>query len=110
MFLEKPLKLCANDIYEMEFNVEPKGYDAQQVDRFLDLILKDYNAFEKNISTLQSDFIALKMELEETKKKLEEKNNDYEIILQQKKDLEEKGLRNADIINRLSKLESQINK
>ena len=50
------------------------------------------------------------MELEETKKKLDEKNNDYEIILQQKKDLEEKGLRNADIINRLSKLESQINK
>jgi len=36
------LKLTPNIILEKEFSVQTRGYNADEVDEFLDLIIKDY--------------------------------------------------------------------
>lgn len=104
------IKLTINDILEREFQVSLKGYDAQEVDYFLDLISKDYDAFQEIIQSYQKEITILKQQLQQITNEHEKLKNDYENIKQQCDKLEEKGLRNVDIINRLSKLESKFNK
>ena len=42
------LVLSAEEIYNKVFPISPRGYDAFQVDEFLDRILKDYETLEAN--------------------------------------------------------------
>ena len=44
---ELKLKLSASEINSKEFQAKNGGYDALQVDRYLDLIVNDYIAFEQ---------------------------------------------------------------
>ena len=46
-------KLTIDEIYEKEFHVDFKGYNAVEVDQFLDLVLEDYQYFEDLIEKQQ---------------------------------------------------------
>lgn len=46
------LNVTPDDIAEKEFSVAFQGYSADEVDDYLDLILKDYEKMEKNIQEL----------------------------------------------------------
>lgn len=110
MNLNDSLKLTKDDILEKEFQVNFKGYDAQEVDRFLDIIQKDYDIFDNIIQTYNTEILNLNQKLQEIITEYDKLKNNYEIVVQQRDKLEEKGLRNVDIINRLSNLESKVNK
>lgn len=43
-------RLTIDQIYEKEFHVDFKGYNALEVDEFLDTVLKDYQTFEAMIA------------------------------------------------------------
>ena len=45
MFEDKRF-LSAKEILEKDFKIDAKGYRPQEVDQFLDLIIKDYVDFE----------------------------------------------------------------
>ncbi len=70
--------LCAKDILEKEFKIDTRGYRPQEVDKFLDVVIRDYDMFEKTIKNLEyekkeliDDNIRLKQEVRSLKMKLD---------------------------------------
>ena len=46
--------LTAREILEKDFKIDARGYRPQEVDQFLDLIIKDYVEFENTTKKLFS--------------------------------------------------------
>lgn len=57
------IKLTPNEILKKQFRSKMKGYDQDEVDRYLDDIISDYEVFAKIIEGLQSQISDLKEEL-----------------------------------------------
>ena len=45
--LSDKIELSPEEIYEKEFKVDARGYRPQEVDNFLDIVIKDYTEFIK---------------------------------------------------------------
>lgn len=97
--------LTSRDILEKEFKIDTRGYRPQEVDKFLDLIIKDYEEMntiirelEKDKQELVEDNVLLKQEVRKLKTKLD--------VLQDSSDSGNSS--NADVLRRLSKLEKII--
>ena len=43
------ITLTMQDILEKEFKIDARGYRLQEVDKFLDIIIKDYNEYNNII-------------------------------------------------------------
>ncbi|WP_028402746.1 cell division regulator GpsB [Ectobacillus panaciterrae] len=67
--LSDKLKLTAKDILEKEFKTGIRGYQQEEVDKFLDLVIKDYEALHQEIEHLQQENARLKRMVEEQKMK-----------------------------------------
>ena len=96
--------LTSRDILEKEFKIDTRGYRPQEVDRFLDMIIKDYEEMnliikelEKEKKELVEDNISLKQEIRNLKTKIE--------VLAES---ESSNTTNADMLRRISKLEKII--
>lgn len=94
--------LTAKEILDKDFKIDAKGYRPQEVDQFLDLIIKDYVDFETTtkrlvteIKSLESDNAKLKAELRNLKSALEIANSN-------------KGVTNVDLLKRISDLEKVV--
>lgn len=101
MFEDK-LFLSPNDILEKEFKLDARGYRPQEVDKFLDLIIKDYYSYESiikrlatEIKNLENDNSVLKGEIRDLKSKLEIAGST-------------KNVTNVDILKRISELEKIV--
>ena len=96
--------LTSRDILEKEFKIDTRGYRPQEVDKFLDLIIKDYEEMntiirelEKDKQSLMEDNVLLKQEVRRLKTKLD--------VLE---DNDSGNSSNADVLRRISKLEKII--
>ena len=96
--------LTSRDILEKEFKIDTRGYRPQEVDRFLDMIIKDYEEMNSIIRELErekkqlvEDNIGLKQEIRNLKTKIE--------VLA---DSDNGNTTNADMLRRISKLEKII--
>lgn len=47
------LYLTPQDILDKEFKVDTKGYSMKEVDKFLDMVIRDYTSFTNIIKRLQ---------------------------------------------------------
>ena len=97
--------LTSRDILEKEFKIDTRGYRPQEVDRFLDTIIKDYEEMnsimkdlEKENKQLAEDNITLKQEIRKLKNKIE--------VLAENEG--SSSTPNADVLRRISKLEKII--
>ena len=54
MYKDK-ITLTMQDILEKEFKIDARGYRLQEVDKFLDIIIKDYNEYNNIIRNLEKD-------------------------------------------------------
>ena len=61
--------LSPEEIYEKEFKIDARGYRPQEVDNFLDMVMRDYSEFmniikklEKENRILTSDYNKIKNE------------------------------------------------
>ena len=68
MYNEK-FYLTTQDIYDKEFKIDARGYRPQEVDKFLDMVIRDYTEFmniikklEKENRSLTEDYNKLKSE------------------------------------------------
>lgn len=52
LFKQLGIQLDALSIHEKQFNYKLRGYDPDEVDEFLDLVIKDYERFYAHISDL----------------------------------------------------------
>jgi len=86
------IKLTAKDILEKEFKVSLRGYHQDEVDKFLDMIIKDYETFHQEIEQLQQENMRLRKQLEEM----------------HRRQPAQMGTTNFDILQRLSNLEKHV--
>ncbi|MEI3536689.1 MAG: DivIVA domain-containing protein [Bacilli bacterium] len=111
---ELKLKLSASEINSKEFQAKNGGYDALQVDRYLDLIVNDYIAFEQyeNLTKkLYANYDELVKTCEIYKTKLSE--SEYQrTLLQEKvevlKQNEGNATSNIELLQRISTLEQAL--
>ena len=54
------IKFTTKDIYEQDFKIGFRGYDQDEVNDFLDQIMKDYDAYEAIIKELKGEITRLK--------------------------------------------------
>lgn len=70
--------LTKEDVLNKQFIPSYKGYDPNDVDNFLDLVLKDYSLIEENFKKSDETIASLKKENEELKHSLRELKRNQE--------------------------------
>ncbi|WP_096200468.1 cell division regulator GpsB [Bacillus sp. FJAT-45350] len=96
--MNSQVRLKTKDILEKEFKTALKGYNQEEVDKFLDLIIQDYEMFEKIVEQLEYQ----NQQLQKDMKKLSEKTT------RQSPAPIAAGNTNYDILQRLSNLEKKV--
>ena len=98
------INLTPQDILDKDFNVDTRGYRPQEVDKFLDIIIKDY-----------TEYINMTKRLRKENRMLEEEISQLKQEIRKLKDLNESGdsgnttrITNLDILKRLSSLEKTV--
>ena len=91
--------LTQREIVDKDFNTKFRGYDSEEVDEFLDLIIQDYKSFQDEIEEL-------KMEVERLVEELEKLQNNQ--IKSTKSRTSQSTVTNFDILKRLSNLERHV--
>lgn len=95
METENKFRLTAKEILEKDFKTAMRGYDKDEIDKYLDMIIKDYEMFQKEVEQLKQENFKMRRENE----KLQEL---------QKKQTSSSGNTNYDILKRLSNLEKHV--
>ena len=97
--------LTVKDIFEKEFKLDTRGYRPQEVDKFLDLVMRDYEEFiainkelASELKALSEDNLKLKQEIRSLRMKLD--------VLKERAN--ESGTNSVDVLKRLSNLEKII--
>ena len=97
------VSLSIQDILEKEFKIDPRGYRMQEVDKFLDIIIKDYNMYNNIIKAYEKDRNSLIKENQELKQEVRNMRDSIEAAK-----LGEKEVTNIDLLRRISQLEKII--
>ena len=98
------LYLTPQEILEKEFKIDARGYRPQEVDKFLDMVIRDYTEYsniikhlEKNIKDLTDDNIKLKQEI----RRLQE-------VASSNSEVPSRSASNVDLLKRISQLEKVV--
>ena len=96
--------LTTQDILDKEFKIDARGYRPQEVDKFLDMVIRDYTEFmniikklEKENRLLTEDYNKLKSEYRKLRDKIESAS-----------DSTGGTQTNIDLLRRLSNLEKIV--
>lgn len=99
------IALTVKEILEKQFKIDTRGYRPQEVDKFLDIIISDYETYEKKVRDLEID----KKELIEENIRLKQEVRALRTKLDVVKENSTHGdVNNADLLRRLSNLEKII--
>ena len=97
------ITLTMQDILEKEFKIDARGYRLQEVDKFLDVIIKDYNEYNNIIKSLEKEKRELAQENTVLKNEVRNLNSSIEAAR-----IGEKEITNVDLLRRISQLEKII--
>lgn len=100
---QNKLELSPQDILEKEFKIDARGYRLQEVDKFLDIIIKDYNEYNNIIRTLDKDRKTLIEENQALKNEVRNLKSSIEAAK-----IGDKEITNVDLLRRVSQLEKII--
>lgn len=99
--------LSSKEILDKEFKVDTRGYRPQEVDKYLDVVIRDYEEFNKIISDLEKekqeiieDNIRLKQEVRRLRSQID--------ALKESASMGSSTSNNADLLRRISNLEKII--
>jgi len=97
------ISLTIQDILEKEFKIDARGYRLQEVDKFLDIIIRDYNEYNNIVRTLEKDKKSLIQENQELKQEIRNLKSSIEAVK-----LDEREITNVDLLRRISQLEKIV--
>lgn len=100
--MEKRFKLSVEDVLEKQFNIDFKGYSSGEVDEFLDLVIADYQQYNKMIEELGDHLQEYERQINTLKAKI------VELEGKQGLSSHENSGNNVDILKRLSRLENEV--
>ena len=103
MYQER-IMLSSEDILNKEFKIDTRGYRPQEVDKYLDIVIRDYNEFKKILKESELE----KRELIEDNIRLKQEVRKLQMKLEAVSDGKLSEVNNADLLRRLSNLEKII--
>lgn len=89
------IRLTIQDIVNKEFKKSMRGYNEEEVDKFLDEVIEDYENYEKQIEALNSEINRLRQRGTSTNE-------------QRKPQVSQPSPVNYDILKRISNLEKAV--
>jgi len=99
--------LTPSEILEHDFKIDARGYRPQEVDKYLDMIIRDYTEYnsiirnlEKQIKDLTSDNNTLKAEVRRLQTELSS--------AEEEASSGQKSVTNIDLLRRISQLEKVV--
>lgn len=95
--------LTMQDILEHDFKIDTRGYRMQEVDQFLDIIIRDYNEYNNIIKSLTREKEALINENNSLRQEIRGLRSSIETVKGG-----EKEITNVDLLRRISNLEKII--
>jgi len=99
------LKLNSEVILDKEFDVDIKGWNAKQVDMFLDIVAQDYETFERVISEYQAKINEMQVSYDQLKHNLDTMTKNQVVA---NENVSTEKINTLDILKRLSKLELEV--
>jgi len=93
-------ELTQKEILEKDFKSKMRGYDPTEVDEFLDVVIRDYDNFQKEIEQLKAENDRLLDKVDEQAKQLSTQNSSSNQT--------NATVSNFDILKRLSNLERHV--
>ena len=104
--LSEKIVLSPEEIYEKEFKVDARGYRPQEVDKFLDIIIHDYEEYDAAIADMKKT----QKEIMDENTRLKQENRSLRTKLDVLSETggESSNVSNADVLRRLSNLEKII--
>ena len=103
MYNEK-FYLTTQDILDKEFKIDARGYRPQEVDKFLDMIIRDYTEFMNIIKKLERENRNLTSDLNKLKSEYRKLRDNIETASEGSSS----NGSNLDLLRRLSKLEKIV--
>lgn len=97
------IALTIQNILEKEFKIDARGYRMQEVDQFLDIIIRDYNEYNNIIKGLINDRASLSSENAQLKQEIRDLKSTIDTLKSG-----EKEITNVDLLRRISQLEKII--
>jgi len=99
--------LTPKEILDKEFKIDARGYRPQEVDKFLDMVIRDYSEFlntikrqEQEIKNLNDDNLKLKQEIRRLKMMIDAADSDPTG--------NQRSISNVDMLRRISQLEKIV--
>ena len=99
--------LTPQEILEHDFKIDARGYRPQEVDKYLDMIIRDYTEYnsiirnlEKQIKDLTNDNYTLKQEIRRLQTELQTAEDEVANS--------PKSVTNIDLLRRISQLEKVV--
>lgn len=93
--------LQTKDILNKKFKQTFRGFDIDEVDEFLDIIMRDYDSFQKDIAYLQAENERLLAKVDELSRQALASKSIRPAATQT-------GVTNFDILKRLTNLENRV--
>lgn len=98
------ITLTPQEILDKEFKIDARGYRPQEVDKFLDLVINDYNEFINEIKCLKKDIAYVNDENAKLKNELRRIKANIEAA----EGTSGSSVSNVDLLRRLSQLEKVV--
>ena len=96
--------LTSQDILDKEFKIDTRGYRPQEVDKFLDIVIRDYDEFNSCIKEMDES----NKTLMEENMRLKQQIGNLTMRLETIETNSNNGTNTADVLRRLSNLEKII--
>ena len=104
MYNEK-ITLTPQDILDKEFKIDARGFRPQEVDKFLDIVINDYNEFIAEIKSLKKELAFVNDENNKLKNELRRIKANIEAA---EASSTNSSVSNIDLLRRLSQLEKVV--
>ena len=98
------IELSSQDILSKEFKIDTRGYRPQEVDKFLDTIIRDYETFNRLLKIASSE----KQELVDENINLKQEIRNLKAKLELLASTDDSSTSTADDLRRLSNLEKIV--
>ena len=108
--MDNKLQLSPTKILNKEFKVDFKGYNATEVDYFLDTVVEDYETFAQMLNESYEQIENLQKENEALKMKMANMEREHLIQQDNLRSMEENLSSNVDLLKRISNLEKEVYK
>ncbi len=98
--------LTPEDILNKEFKIDARGFRPQEVDKFLDIVIRDYTEFMAMTKKLESQVSSLTEENNRLKNELRKLRSNIEAA--ESASSNNGQVNNVDLLRRLSQLEKVV--